>query len=49
MTYANRINASYAVLIGDDEIAAGKVALKDLETGEQSVCTAEEAARIILG
>ena len=49
MTYANRINAPYAVLIGDDEIAAGKVALKDLETGEQSVCTAEEAARIILG
>lgn len=49
MTYANRINAPYAVLIGDDEISAGKIALKNLETGEQSVCTVEEAVRIILG
>ncbi|HIT85621.1 MAG TPA: histidine--tRNA ligase [Candidatus Ornithomonoglobus intestinigallinarum] len=47
MTYANRINAPYAVIIGDDEIAAGKVALKNLDTGEQTVCTAVEAAAII--
>ena len=44
MTYANRINAPYAVIIGDDEILSQKVALKNLETGEQVICTAEEAA-----
>ena len=49
MNYANKINAPYAVLIGDDEISENKLAVKNLETGEQQVCTAEEAAKIILG
>ncbi|MDD6483316.1 MAG: histidine--tRNA ligase [Clostridiales bacterium] len=47
MTYANRINVPYAVIIGDNEIAENKLALKNLETGEQIICTAEEAAKII--
>ena len=49
MNYANKINTPYAVLIGDDEISENKLAVKNLETGEQQVCTAEEAAKIILG
>ncbi len=48
MTYANKINAPFAILIGDDEIAAEKVAVKNLETGEQTICSIEEAAQQIL-
>ena len=36
MTYANRINVPYAIIIGDDEIAQNKLAVKNLETGEQT-------------
>lgn len=47
MTYANRINVPYAIIIGDDEIAQNKLAVKNLETGEQTICTVEEAVDII--
>jgi histidyl-tRNA synthetase len=36
MRRANRVNARVAVLIGDDEIARNAVALRDLDSGEQS-------------
>lgn len=32
---ANKINASYACILGEDEINAGRVTLKNLDTGEQ--------------
>jgi len=48
MNYANKINVPYVIIIGDDEIAKDMVALKNFETGEQKVCTVEEAAKIIL-
>ena len=35
MSYADKIAVPYAVLLGEDEIAAGVVACKDLKTGEQ--------------
>ncbi|MBQ2319646.1 MAG: histidine--tRNA ligase [Clostridia bacterium] len=36
MKYANKIGAKYTVVLGDDEIAAGKANLKCMETGEQT-------------
>src|SRR5271169_7143875 len=36
MRRANRVNARVAVLIGEDEIARNAVALRDLDSGEQS-------------
>jgi histidyl-tRNA synthetase len=32
---ADRLNARYAVLVGDDELAKGTVQLRDLDGGEQ--------------
>ena len=32
--YANKIGAKYVVTIGDDELASGKVQLKNMESGE---------------
>ena len=34
MKYANKINAEYALVLGEDEIAANKGQLKQMETGE---------------
>lgn len=48
MNYANKINVPYVVIIGEDEIASGKIALKDFKTGEQKICNIDEAAEIIL-
>ncbi|MBQ6063768.1 MAG: histidine--tRNA ligase [Prevotella sp.] len=36
MSYANAKQVPFVVLVGEDEMAAGKVTLKDMETGEQS-------------
>ena len=36
MKYANKIGAKYTIVLGDDEIAAGKANLKCMETGEQT-------------
>ena len=35
LTRASKANARFAVVIGDDELAAGAAALKDLDSGEQ--------------
>ena len=48
MTYANKLGVPYIVLLGDDEIAAGKCSVKDMRTGEQVTVTAAEAAELIL-
>ncbi len=47
MTYANRLGVPYVVLLGEDEIAAGKCSLKDMRTGNQVTVTAVEAAALI--
>ena len=36
MKAADRSQARFALLIGEDEIAAGTVVIKDLDSGEQS-------------
>ncbi len=47
MTYADKLCVPFAVILGDDEIAAGKVSCKDMKTGEQAVLSVEEAAALI--
>ncbi len=47
MSYADKLGFPFVVLIGEDEIAQGKVALKNMTSGRQQLCTAEEAAAII--
>ena len=42
MSYANAKQIPYVVLAGDNEMAAGKVTLKNMETGEQQLVSAEE-------
>ena len=48
MSYAGKLNFPFAVLIGEDEIAAGTVALKNMSTGEQTALPPDEVARVIL-
>ena len=48
MVYANKLGVPYIVLLGDDEIAAGKCSVKDMRSGEQVTVTPQEAAAIIL-
>ncbi len=47
MNYANKIGVPYVAIIGDDEIAQNKIALKNFESGEQVICTVEEAIEIL--
>ena len=42
MSYANAKQIPFVVLAGDNEIAAGKVTLKDMVTGEQLLVNADE-------
>jgi histidyl-tRNA synthetase len=39
MELANKLGASYALIVGDTEIAAGNYQLKDMATGEQQTVT----------
>ena len=43
MEYANRKNISFVILIGKDEMESGKITLKDMRSGEQKLCTLDEA------
>lgn len=40
--YADRLQIPYVAVIGDDEIANGKIALKDMQTGVQENLTIQE-------
>ena len=48
MAYADKIGVKFAVLLGEDEIAAGKCSVKNMVTGEQVTVTVDEAAAHIL-
>lgn len=41
MAYANALNIPYVAIIGDSELAEGKVTLKNMTTGEQSTLDTE--------
>ena len=47
MSYANAKNIPFVVLAGENEMAAGKVTLKNMESGEQTLVTAEELIAIV--
>ena len=47
MSYADKIGVPYAVLLGEDEIAQGKCAVKNMVSGEQVLLTTEEAIAFI--
>jgi histidyl-tRNA synthetase len=49
MRSANKSGARYAVLIGPEERAQGRVRLKRMEGGEESVVPLDEAVRILKG
>ena len=42
MDYANRKNIPFVVLVGKDEIASGKLTMKNMKTGEQQPATITE-------
>ena len=48
MSYCNKLGVPYAVLLGEDEIAAGKCSVKDMTSGNQVTVTPAEAAAYIL-
>ena len=48
MSYCDKLGVPFAVLLGEDELAQGKCTVKNMQTGEQLLLTAEEAAEHIL-
>ena len=47
MSYADKLGFPFVLLIGEDEIAQGKVSLKDMHTGAQTLLTPDEAAAAV--
>jgi histidyl-tRNA synthetase len=42
MSYADRNGIPYVILVGEDEVATGKLKLKKMSSGEQYLLTPEE-------
>ena len=49
MAYANAHHVPFVALVGEAEMAEGRVALKNMETGQQQSLTIEEAIAVIRG
>ena len=47
LSYADKLSIPYAAFLGEDEIAQGKVTVKDLTTGEQQTVTPAEAVALV--
>ena len=47
MSYANAKNIPFVALAGDNEMAEGKVMLKNMTTGEQQLVTPEQLINTI--
>lgn len=47
MGYADKLGIPFVAFLGEDEAAQGKISLKKMETGEQKLCTLEEAAALV--
>ena len=47
MKYANKLGASYTVVIGDDEVSSGELTLKNMQTSEQTKVRKEGLADVI--
>ena len=42
MSYANYLEASHSIIIGEKELEEGKLTLKDMNSGDQELLTIEE-------
>ena len=49
MSYANAKQIPFVALAGENEMAAGKLTLKNMESGEQSLVSIDEIIKTILG
>ncbi len=49
MSYADSRHIPFVALVGESEIAAGKINLKNMVSGEQQLVSPEDAVKIILG
>lgn len=49
MSYANAHNVPFVALVGETEMAEGRITLKNMTTGEQQSLTFEEAVKAIKG
>jgi histidyl-tRNA synthetase len=45
LNYANAMGIPFVIIIGENELKAGKVLLRDMSSGDQSLLTVEEAAK----
>ena len=45
--YADKLGIPFVIFLGEDEINAGVVAVKDMESGEQVKISLDEAAKLI--
>ena len=48
MGYADKLGIPFVAFLGEDEIAAGKISLKNMTTGEQQLLSLVDAANVIL-
>ena len=46
--YADRLNARYTIIIGEDELANGQVSLKEMQTSEQRLISIDDIERELL-
>jgi histidyl-tRNA synthetase len=44
MELANKLGARFTLIVGDNELAAGRFTLKDMSSGEQESLTPDEIA-----
>lgn len=47
MKYANKLNAKFAVVIGEEELESKKVKLKNMATGEETEILIDEIEKAI--
>lgn len=47
LNYANAFNIPFVIFLGDDEVKKGKVKLKNMKTGKESLCTIKEVVSLI--
>ncbi len=47
MNYANARQAAYVALVGENEMAEGRISVKNMETGEQQSLSPEELAALL--
>lgn len=47
MSYADKLKIPFVMFLGEDEIAANQVTIKNMQLGEQQTCTLEAANNII--